>query len=340
MLAGLVSSTSARNGRIIHLSIRGESPFMPELIADELCYSVVHEAPDDCDLDDRAAWEAANPGLTESIKSYAYMERESTKAIANSKKEPFFRAYDLNQNALREDSEPLLTTSELTKLFARQPLAADGEFVLGVDAGATRAWSSAVALWPATGRVAAFCLAPSIPGLREQAERDQQPADDYERLARLGVLVLDEGVHMPRLSVLAEGVLSRWGKPSVVTCDNYRDTEVAASFPGVQVVPRSSGGADSETNIQAIRQWALDAAGSVEPASAELMRLAFNESIIKRSGEGSVKIGKRKGRNESRDDACAALATAIGYCLREELRNAATPESVSNDMVALAPLRW
>ena len=340
MLAGLTSSTSARNGRIIHLSIRGESPFIPELIADELCYSVVYESPDDCDLDDKAAWEAANPGLAEGIKSYAYMERESAKAIANNKKEPFFRAYDLNQNALREDSEPLLTTSELTKLFTRQPLAAEGEYVLGVDAGATRAWSSAVALWPATGRVAAFCLAPGIPGLKEQAERDQQPADDYERLARLGVLMQDAAVHMPRLSVLAEGVLSRWGKPEVICCDNYRDAEVAASFPGIQVVPRSSGGADAETNIQAIRQWALDAAGSVEPASAELMRLAFGESTIKRSGEGNVRIGKLRGRNESRDDAVQALALAIGYCLREELRNAVTPESVSNDMVALSTLRW
>ena len=92
------------------------------------------------------------------------MERESAKAIANSKKEPFFRAYDLNQNALREDSEPLLTTSELTKLFTRQPLAADGDYVLGVDAGATRAWSSsAVALWPATGRVAAFLFSSRYP---------------------------------------------------------------------------------------------------------------------------------------------------------------------------------
>ena len=150
----------------------------------------------------------------------------------------------------------------------------------------------------------------------------------------------DAAVHMPRLSVLAEGVLSRWGRPEVICCDNYRDAEVAASFPGIQVVPRSSGGADAETNIQAIRQWALDAAGSVEPASAELMRLAFGESTIKRSGEGNVRIGKLRGRNESRDDAVQALALAIGYCLREELRNAVTPESVSNDMVALSTLRW
>ena len=145
---------------------------------------------------------------------------------------------------------------------------------------------------------------------------------------------------MPRLSVLAEGVLSRWGKPAVITCDNYRDTEVGSSFPGIQVVPRSSGGADAETNIQAIRQWALDANGSVEPASAELMRLAFNESTIKRSGDGNVKIGKLRNRNESRDDAVQALALAIGYCLREELRKASIQEAVPADIVALSELRW
>ena len=65
LVNGLRSSISARNGRIIHLSIHGDGPFVPELLElrDDPAISIHHyAAPEDCDLQDEAAWRAANPG--------------------------------------------------------------------------------------------------------------------------------------------------------------------------------------------------------------------------------------------------------------------------------------
>ena len=65
LLNGLRSSVSARDGRVLHLSIRGDGPFIPELLAlrDDPAVSVhLYEAPAGCALDDEAAWAARKSG--------------------------------------------------------------------------------------------------------------------------------------------------------------------------------------------------------------------------------------------------------------------------------------
>ena len=78
LLAGLRSSVSARNGAIRHISIRGDSILFREILENPSVVSHVHAAPDDCAIDDEAAWRAANPGLG-SIKSIEYMKNEVTR---------------------------------------------------------------------------------------------------------------------------------------------------------------------------------------------------------------------------------------------------------------------
>ena len=63
LLAGLRSSLSAKGGRCIHISVRGDSPLYAEVLKNPAVVSRVYAAPDGCKLDDPAAWEAANPGL-------------------------------------------------------------------------------------------------------------------------------------------------------------------------------------------------------------------------------------------------------------------------------------
>ena len=76
LIAGMRSSTSARDGRFIALSIRGESPMLEEMIdRRELETTAVHlHAPDvadgdDVDIHDPQVWAAGNPGLVCGIKS-------------------------------------------------------------------------------------------------------------------------------------------------------------------------------------------------------------------------------------------------------------------------------
>ena len=66
---------SARNGKIRHISIRGDSILFREILENPSVVSHVHAAPDGCKIDDEAAWRAANPGLG-TIKSIEYMKNE------------------------------------------------------------------------------------------------------------------------------------------------------------------------------------------------------------------------------------------------------------------------
>ena len=100
LVNGLRSSTSARDGRVLHLTIRGSSPFVGELLAlrhDPAVSVHLHEAPAGCQLDDEDAWHQANPGLRLGIKSSRYMADRARLAAAGAD-EADFRAHDLNQN--------------------------------------------------------------------------------------------------------------------------------------------------------------------------------------------------------------------------------------------------
>ena len=86
LIAGMRSATSARNGKLVALSIRGESPMLEEMLERrELPTCSVHLwAPDvvqgaAVDIQDRKIWAAGNPGIAAGIKSLDYMEAESAR---------------------------------------------------------------------------------------------------------------------------------------------------------------------------------------------------------------------------------------------------------------------
>ena len=64
-VAGLRSSTSAKDGRFVSLSIHGDGPFVDEVLARRSDPAVAvhrYSAPAACAIDDPKAWRAANPG--------------------------------------------------------------------------------------------------------------------------------------------------------------------------------------------------------------------------------------------------------------------------------------
>ena len=66
LVAGLLSATSARDGRLLAISVIGDSPLSVEMIdraGDPGTVVHVHQAPKDCGLEDEGAWRAANPAL-------------------------------------------------------------------------------------------------------------------------------------------------------------------------------------------------------------------------------------------------------------------------------------
>ena len=119
LLAGLRSSVSAKAGRVMHISVRGDSPLFAEVLENPANVCHVFAAPDGCALDDTAAWHAANPGLA-TIKQLGYMRAEVERVRGAPTDEPSFRAFDLNE-ALSPTREMILSPDDLRGCFTDDP---------------------------------------------------------------------------------------------------------------------------------------------------------------------------------------------------------------------------
>lgn len=110
LVQGLISSTSARNGRLIAISVLGDSPLAGELVDrgnDASTVVHVYRARRDCELDDESAWRAANPTLG-TVKSESYMRDMARRAASNPAEQVAFRLFDLNQPGLAEDVDVIV----------------------------------------------------------------------------------------------------------------------------------------------------------------------------------------------------------------------------------------
>ena len=157
LVSGLISSTSARDGRLLAISILGGSPLTAEMVAradDPATVVHVHQAPAGCDLDDEAAWRAANPTLG-SIKSLSYMEDMARRAVASPAEQSAFRAFDLNLPS--EPGREMIVDVQSWELVATQPRPErSGPFFVGLDAGGSASMTAAAIFWPEVGRLECY----------------------------------------------------------------------------------------------------------------------------------------------------------------------------------------
>ena len=189
-----------------------------------------------------------------------------------------------------------------------------GRPVVGIDLGGGRAWSAAVAIWPA-GRIEALALAPGTPSLTDQERRDRVPRGTYERLAAAGVLSTDGDWRVPRVETLTARALA-W-RPAVVVCDRFRLGELQDAIgTRAAVVPRIARWSSCAEDIRALRRLALDGPLSVEPGAAALLRASLSVAVVKSDDQGNTRIAKSGSHNTGRDDAAAALVLAAGAAVR------------------------
>ena len=98
LVTSLLGALSARDGRMIAISVLGDFEVARELVARRHDPDVVvhlHQAPADARLDDESAWRAANPALG-SIKSPEYMRDMSRRAAASPAEQRSFAVFELN----------------------------------------------------------------------------------------------------------------------------------------------------------------------------------------------------------------------------------------------------
>ena len=309
LLAGLRSSVSAKAGRILHISVRGDSPLFAEILANPATVAHVYAAPAACAIDDQAAWHAANPGLG-TIKQKAYMGQEVDRIRGAPADEPSFRAFDLNQN-LDPAREMILSPDDLRACFVDDPPPRAGRCFLGFDFGEATSSTAACAVWPATGRLETWMAFGDTPSLVERQRRDSAPYVAMEargelrtypgRIVRLELFLADLQADLAGCRVAA------------AAADSYKDSEVrdfldraAVRWP-VQfrrVGAGKDGGADVRAFQRLVHQQKFAMAENLSLATA------IAKSTLKRDANGNPGLDKASARG--RIDVLSAAVIAAG----------------------------
>ena len=317
-VASLRSSTSAKNGKFIALSIWGSGPFVPEMVArrDDPDVAVhLFQSDKDARLDDEAQWYKSNPGLG-TIKSLDYMRRESKRVLATPSDQGLFRAFDLNcpQDPARE----MICSMLDFQLCVGGDAERDGHCVTAFDLGGSSSMCAFVALWPWSGRVEVFGAFPGIPNLTERGQADGV-GELYARLHDAGELDVFDGHRSTPVSVFLERCFERLRGQTIlaVGCDRYRraEAETALTHAGLEGVPmqwRGQGAhavADGSHDVRAFQRAVLQHRLRVT-RGAGLLAHAIAESSVRYDAAGNPAV--EKGRGKGRIDALQACVIAAG----------------------------
>lgn len=319
LVAGLHSSLSARRGRLIHITIRGDCELVEELISrsertPETTYVRVYEAPADCSISDRAAWHAANPGLGAGIKSLQYMQDRAVQVANSPDDELHFRAHDLNQR-LAPGRQLLCSVSEWQRVEVDTLPPRSGPCFAGADLGGSRSMCCFSVYWPATGRLEVQGAYPFSPGLKERGTMDGcGPAylkmQDEGSLNLIGERVTDAGAFLRACFEDLTGC-----NLVALGADRYRRSELESVLEEIQYYPnviwRGTGAgrvADGSADLRAFRRAVMSERIKVLPLT--IWRSALRYGEIRHDASGNPALHKAKYRG--RIDALQASVIAIG----------------------------
>lgn len=136
----------------------------------------VYEAPEDCKLDDRKAWAAANPAMGV-FRSIADIEKQCKQAMDMPATEPAFRNLILNQRV--EAESPFIPRSVWEANGAYPGDKPTGKVWCGLDLSAVADLTAFVAVDETGGVFPTFWLPHD--GLSEKARKEKVPYDLWER---------------------------------------------------------------------------------------------------------------------------------------------------------------
>ncbi|MDD9980195.1 MAG: terminase large subunit [Gammaproteobacteria bacterium] len=322
-VAGLRSSTSARDGKFWALSIQGDSPFTKELIerrAEPNIAVHLYRPPADCRIDDEAAWHAGNPALALGIKSLEYMRHESRRVLSTPADQGSFRAYDLN---LPQDPARVLIVPPDD--WARCTIAAavrdalpprDGWATLGWDLGSSSSLTCAVAWWPRTGRLEAWGAFPGLPDLRARGRGDGV-GDLYVQMEARGEIWTYPNCRVTPVNEFLEHVARELADVPILAAgaDRFRRAEATQALEAVgvefPVVWRGQGASASADGSHDVRAF-VKAVKSRRIVMVENLAMAhaIRESAIRTDGAGNPALDKA--RANGRIDMLSAAVIAVG----------------------------
>ena len=260
-----------------------------------------------------------NPLVASHPEGRAKLLSERDAARRDSRLRARFMSFRLNLPS-QDESAALLTVGDWQDVIARPVPDPEGRPICGLDLGGGRAWSAAVACWR-NGRVEAVARAPGVPSIADQERRDRVPRGTYQALVDQGVLKVSDGRRVqPPADLLA--MVRPWA-PEVITCDRFRFAELldAAGSWSVPIVPRVSRWSEAANDIRGLRRLAKDGPLAVAPEARGLLAASIGAASVRNDDQGSYRLVKRDGANNTgRDDAAAALVLAAGALARSPSR--------------------
>ena len=210
-----------------------------------------------------------------------------------------------------DESTTLLTVDDFKAMAARPVPDREGRPIVGIDLGANRAWSAAVAIYQ-SGRIEARALAPGIPSLERQEKRDRVPKGSYQTLHDAGVLSVAEGLRVPPAGLLIAMIEAAWGRPALIVCDRFRLDDLKDTGIKCKVIPRVTRWSEASFDIRALRKAAMDGPMSVAEDSRAIIAASLAVAMVLNDDAGSVRIIKRGTNNTARDDVASGLVLAAG----------------------------
>ena len=197
-----------------------------------------------CLQGDREKWDSwaevrrVNP-LTRIAPEFRKQLRAELKAaVADSRLKARFLSYRLNLPSA-DEATMLLSVDDFERMAERDVADRAGRPIVGIDLGGGRAWSAATAIWE-SGRVEALAIAPGIPNIDTQEDRDSVARGTYRALLDTGRLRVAHGLRVQPPAALFEAITEEWGSPELIVCDRFRLGELRDCTNGTEVVPRVS----------------------------------------------------------------------------------------------------
>ena len=320
MYAALRTSLGKRPGsRLLAVGTRpvaGSDHVFDKLLAGGADVSLVYAARPNDPPGHRRTWKRANPSLDVLPSLEAAIRREWKEAQGDDQALARFQSLRLNLG-VSDVSESVLIDREAWERCEADTLPdRRGPYVLGVDLGQSGALTAAAAYWPGSGRLEAVACVGGVPDLRARGRRDNV-GGLYVDMARRGELLVHVGLRVPDYGEFVRQVVERWGVPSVIVGDRYKEAEWrdaldAARMPRRPLVIRGQGWKDGGEDVRRFRRAV--ARDRVAAPRSLLIRAALSEARTVTDVAGSAKLAKgtQGGRRKlARDDVAAAAILAV-----------------------------
>ena len=333
MLAALRTSMGKiENARLIALGTRSEDEdhWFERMLADGGCdFNMSFTARPDDPPFQRRTWKRSNPSLDHLPELEKAIRREAKRAKRDLTLMPSFRALRLNLGESDTMRALLLEAGTWERIETIAPTPRDGPYALGIDLGSGAAMSAAAAYWPESGGLECVAAFPELPTLRERGMVDNV-GQLYQDMQQRGELIVAGG-RVADIGMLLLEALDRWGTPSVIVCDRWREAELREvleriSFPLAGLVVRGQGFKDGAEDVREFRRACLN--DQVRPRRSLLLRSAMAGARVVTDPAGNAKLAKgtEGGRRlDHRDDSVAASILAVAEGQRRAKAEANAP---------------